>query len=109
MTFNSRVASRPATAMTSICVSQPAIHSAALGLEAVLSIDGGCRACCARRSVGSGGEMRYRRHQPDLQRAIMPMQSCAPLNFEVGASGRSVLWDHCLVGHSGAMRSIEPG
>ena len=40
-TFSSRVLSRPATAMTSISESQPAIHSAAIDLEGVRSIGAG--------------------------------------------------------------------
>src|SRR5450756_2563168 len=38
-TFSSRVVSRPAIATISISVSQPAIHSAAIGLEGVRSIE----------------------------------------------------------------------
>ena len=39
-TFNSRSVSRPAMVTISIKASQPAIHSAALGIEGVLSISG---------------------------------------------------------------------
>ena len=38
-TLSSRIASRPATVIISIRASQPAIHSAAIGLEGVRSID----------------------------------------------------------------------
>jgi enamine deaminase RidA (YjgF/YER057c/UK114 family) len=41
----------------------------------------------------------------------MPMQSCAPLNFEVGASGRSVLWDQRSVhpkGRNLLMITLQP-
>ncbi|GLR88014.1 hypothetical protein GCM10007857_47260 [Bradyrhizobium iriomotense] len=37
-TFICRAASRPATAMTSVSDSQPAIHSAAIGLDGVMLI-----------------------------------------------------------------------
>ncbi len=40
-TLSSRSASRPATAIISISASQPAIHSAAIGLEGVRSIGEG--------------------------------------------------------------------
>ena len=40
-TFSSRVVSRPATAMTSISASQPAIHSAAIVLDGVAVIVAG--------------------------------------------------------------------
>lgn len=39
-TLSSRVVSRPATAMTSISASQPAIHSAAIVLDGVVFIGG---------------------------------------------------------------------
>src|ERR1700732_823077 len=53
-TFSSRVVSRPAMATISIRVSQPAIQSAALGLEAVVrSISEGCQAC-PRKCCGEG-------------------------------------------------------
>ena len=43
-TASSRVASRPATAMTSISVSQPAIHAAALAMDWWACIGGRDRA-----------------------------------------------------------------
>src|SRR3982074_3981573 len=42
-TFSSRVASRPAPVTIKIKASQPAIHSAALGLEGVRFISGECQ------------------------------------------------------------------
>src|SRR5580704_2951513 len=56
-TLSSRVASRPATATNSIRASQPAIHSAALGLEGIRSIGGECHAC-RERAAGRWGEGR---------------------------------------------------
>jgi hypothetical protein len=44
-TFNSRVVSRPAMATISISVSQPAIHSAARGLEGLRSVNRQLRIC----------------------------------------------------------------
>src|SRR5882724_11311344 len=94
--------------MISIKASQPAIHSAALGLEGVRSISGECQACAQvlAREVEEGGRpvssrfrryrrplRRYRRPQADLQRANMPRQRRGQFNFDVGASAQSVLWD----------------
>src|ERR1700704_1603794 len=75
-TFNSRVASRPATATISISVSQPAIHSAALGLEGVRSIDGQIRGCSGARKPGREERGPYRRHGAALQCAKLLMLRC---------------------------------
>ena len=53
-TFSSRVVSRPATTRISIRASQPAIHSAALGLEGVRSIAGNSRGMPRGRGERSG-------------------------------------------------------
>src|ERR1700760_4764472 len=76
-TFNSRVASRPATATTSISVSQPVIHRAALGLEGVRSIDGQVRSlrCSRIRDIGKERGS-YRRHRAALQCAKLPVLRC---------------------------------
>src|ERR1700732_3187331 len=67
-TLSSRVASRPAIATISIRLSQPVIHSAALGLEGVRSIRGGCVPCL--KGVGKIGVAgRYRRPRTGLQHA----------------------------------------
>src|SRR5712671_2006272 len=93
--------------MTSINASQPAIHSAALGLEGVRSISGSARqaAQVLAREVEEGRLVssrfrryrrplrRYRRPRADLQRANMPRQRCGHFNFDVGASAQSVLRD----------------
>src|SRR5712664_3906612 len=86
--------------MTSINASQPAIHSAALGLEGVRSISGSARqaAQVLAREVEEGRLVssrfrRYRRPLADLQRANMPRQRCGHFNFDVGASAQSVLRD----------------
>src|SRR5437763_9552859 len=82
-TLSSRMPSRPATTTISINASQPAIHSAANGLEGVRSIWG-----VSIESVRAG---RYRRGGRDLQRANLLTQRCAALNFAVGVPARSVL------------------
>jgi len=80
--------------MISIRASQPAIHSAALGLEGVRSISGGARhAAQAPARLGGGRAGRYRPPHANLQRANVPRQRCAHRNFGVGAPGRSVLRD----------------
>src|ERR1700722_17412657 len=96
-TLSSRVVSRPAIATISIRESQPAIHSAALGLEGVRSIGTGCQIYLVDRANGGaegwGGRGRYRRPRADLQLANMPMHRCTGLNFGVRATARSVLWN----------------
>ena len=75
-TLSSRSASRPATAMTSIRASQPAIHSAAIGLEGVRSIGeaesrAGRPVCSSQACLCNGQICRW--------------QHCAGLNFAVGS------------------------
>ena len=93
-TFSSRNASRPATATISIRASQPAIHSAALGLEGVRSIIGNVR--------GNGGRVevqrRYRRPATICNVQIGWRQGCA--GPAIGAKGTR---------HSGWSEAISAG
>ena len=71
-TFSSRVASRPATTRISISDSQPAIHSAALGLEGVRFISGKYQWRAADAAEGRGRPVSAT--YAGLQRSNMPMQ-----------------------------------
>ena len=84
-TLSSRVASRPATATISIRASQPAIHSAALGLEGVRSI-GGCARHAAEDCSGRWGGGGYRRPRARFATRKYADAVLRRLNFDVGAA-----------------------
>src|ERR1700746_1730060 len=83
-TFSSRVASRPATTITSIIESQPAIHSAAIGLEGA-----GCVTGLPERF--QGGQDGMPPLWPPCNAQIARPRRDAGLKFGMGAGGRSVL------------------